>query len=341
MRFPALLGFIIVLCGCGSSPQPVRSGPAIHARLAATWPASAPARQVTFSRDGKWLATSDASGWITIRDTADWNVRQQLRHPAGATSVAFSKGGSALFSGGYDGAVRIWNLRDGRQTGVLNGARGTVWTIDVSPDGRKLAAGGEDSNIRVWDLTTPVHPEILRGHERNVWEARFSPDGSRLASGSFDDTVRLWNVATGHTFRTIFGHREAVVGLDYSPNGKLLATGSDDSTIRLWRATDGAPLRTIDNGAHVDKVAFSPDGRWLASGGHAHGTIGGLWHQLTGGGGDGDSVRLWRVNDGALVANLPHPDDVIFVAFSRDGRWLVTSGEDKCFRLWRLSPAAT
>ena len=96
-------------------------------------------------------------------------------------------------------------------------------------------------------------------------------------------------------------------------------------------------LRVIENGRHVDKVAFSPDGHWLASGGHARGAVGTLWHELTGGGSDGASVRIWRVADGALVTNLPHPDDVIYVAFSRDGRWLVTSGEDNRFRLWRLS----
>jgi WD40 repeat protein len=66
--------------------------------------------------------------------------------------------------------------------------------------------------------------------------------------------------------------------------------------------------------------------------------IGELWHQLTGGGGEGDAVRIWRAGDGALVANLPHPDDTYLVAFSKDGRWLVTSGEDNRFRLWRLQP---
>ena len=115
-------------------------------------------------------------------------------------------------------------------------------------------------------------------------------------------------------------------------------TGADDSTIRYWRASDGALLRTVNNGTHVDKVAFSPDGRWIATGGHPHGLVGEAWHQLTGGGGGGDAVRIWRVKDAALVAGLPHPDDAPSVAFSRDGRWLVTSGEDNRFRLWRLTP---
>jgi WD40 repeat protein len=280
---------------------------------------------------------SDASGTIVIRDVGTWTIVRQLHHPGGATSVAFDKDGLGLFSGGYDGTVRRWDLRDGRLDRTFSGPQRPVWTTDVSPDGKLLAAAGEDAIVRIWKIEGGGRPAELRGHTRNIWEVRFSPDGKRLASGGFDDTVRLWDVS-GRPLKTLTGHRQAVVGLDFSPDGRLLVTGGDDSTIRYWRASDGAPLRTIDNGTHVDKVAFSPDGRWIASGGHPRGTVGEVWHQLTGVGGEGDAVRIWRTSDGALVARLPHPDDAPSVAFSRDGRWLVTSGEDDRFRLWRLSP---
>ena len=74
--------------------------------------------------------------------------------------------------------------------------------------------------------------------------------------------------------KTLSGHKQSCVGLDYSPDGTLLASGGDNSTIRYWRASDGAPLRTVDNGHHVDKVVFSRDGQWLASGGHPRGMVG-------------------------------------------------------------------
>ena len=332
---------LLPLSGCGSrGPVAAKVGPRISASLAATWAAGGPARQAAFSRDGSLLATSDASGTITIRSTRDWKPIEQLNHPDGAVTVAFSKDGEHLFSGGYDGTIREWDLPRRKVARVFKASAATVWTLDVSPDGKRLAAAGEDAIIRIWNLDRPDKPMLLRGHARNVWQVRFSPDGKRLASGSFDHDARLWDADSGRSLKVLSGHRQAVVGLDFSPDGKLLVTGGDDSTLRYWRASDGMPLRTIENGSHVDMIAFSPDGQWIASGGHPHGTIGELWHQLTGGGGQGDAVRIWRTRDAALVAGLPHPDDAYLVAFSRDGRWLVTSGEDKCFRLWRLQRIA-
>jgi WD40 repeat protein len=341
MRSILVFALSIALAGCGSpGPMQTVTGPRLEASLAASWPADGPGRQIAFSRDGRLLATSDASGLITIRDTRGWNVVERLKHPGGATSVAFGGDGTHLYSGGYDGTIRNWDIADRTAATLFKDVR-TLWTLDVSPDGTRLAGAGEGAVIRIWDLRHQSAPLGLKGHTRNVWDVRFNPDGRQLASGSFDNSARLWDAQTGQALRTLAGHTQAVVGLDYSPNGQFLATGADDSTIRFWRASDGAQLRLIDNGRHVDKVAFSPDGRWLASGGHARGPLGTLWHQLTGGGADGDSVRLWRVADGALVAGLPHPDDVIYIAFSRDGRWLVTSGEDSRFRLWRLRPSGS
>jgi WD40 repeat protein len=337
MRSILIIVASLVLAACSSQePSQTTTGPRLEATLAVTWSAQGPARQAAFSRDGRLLATSDAAGLVTVRDTKDWKVIGQLKHEGGATAVSFNGDGTHLYSGGYDATVRDWDLSRRSIAGTFRGPRGTVWTLDVSPDGKRLAAAGEDAIIRVWNLDQTGAPIQLKGHKRNIWEVRFSPDGERLASGSFDNDARLWDATTGKPLRVLTGHRQAVVGLDYSPDGKVLATGADDSTIRFWRASDGAALRVIDNGLQVDKVAFSPDGRWLVSGGHARGEVGTLWHQLTGGGANGDSVRLWRVADGALVTGLPHPDDVIYVTFSGDGRWLVTSGEDNRFRLWRL-----
>jgi len=337
MRLKPIFALSLILAACSpSQPRQATTGPRLTASLAASWPTAKPARQAVFSRDGRLAAFSDASGTITIRDPETWKAVGRLNHPTGATALAFSKDGTRLFSGGYDGAIREWDLASHKQVRVFRTPSSTIWTIDLSPDGNRLAAGGEDAVIRIWNLTSAGPPVELRGHTRNIWEVRFSPDGKRVASCSFDYSVRLWDAERGQPLKTLPGHKQSCVGLDYSPDGTLLASGGDDAKIRYWRASDGAALRTVDNTRHVDKVVFSKDGKWLASGGHPHGMVGELWHEVTGGGGEGDAVRLWRTSDGALVAALPHPDDVYWVAFSPDQQWLVTSGEDNRFRLWRL-----
>jgi WD40 repeat protein len=92
----------------------------------------------------------------------------------------------------------------------------------------------------------------------------------------------------------------------------------------------------------VWSVVFSPDGAWLASAGREKGALGSLWTEFVGRhikalkGGDGHSVRLWRVSDGVLVQAFATGSDAWAVAFSPDGQWLVSSNEDGAVKLWRL-----
>jgi WD40 repeat protein len=270
----------------------------------------------------------------------DGKLARTIKHPEGVTSIAFSPNGQWLVSSSYDAAVRIWRVSDGALARTLKGHAGTVWSVAFSPDGERIASSGEDKTIRLWRVRDGVLISTLRGHARNVWSVAFSPDGSLLGSGSFDKTIKLWRTDTGALVRTLTGSGEAVVDIDFSPDGLLLASVGDDKLIRLWRVSDGAPVRSLSGSDHVYSVAFSRDGQWLASGGRARGNVGTLWHQLFGNrmlGGNGKTVRLWRVSDGALQQELSgHTDDVGSVALSSDGKWLATGGEDKIVNLWRL-----
>jgi WD40 repeat protein len=326
----------VLLAACGSAPEPVSTGPRLHAQRAASFRDDfSPGREAAFSADGRILATTSASGLVVLRQMPDLKIVRRLRHPGGATTIAFAPDGKRLATSGYDGAILLWEAATGRPARKLEGARGTVWTLDYAPEGDRLAAAGEDGKVRIWSPADGRLLGILAGHERNIWEVRFSPDGRRLASGSFDSTARLWDSGSGAALATLSDHEEAVVGLAWSPDGRWLATGGDDSAIILRRAADGRAVRRLEVGNHAYKLAFSPDSRWLANAGRARSAFGTMWHGLTGGGG-GEAIRLWRVADGALVQALKMPEDVMSIGFSPDGRWLVASGDDGAVTLWRL-----
>lgn len=327
----------VLLAACGSGPEPVATGPLLRAEPAARFrDDGSPGREPAFSADGRWLATTSASGLVAIRHMPDLRIIRRFHHPGGATTIAFAPDGRRLATSGYDGAIYVWDAASGRLIRKLEGAAGTVWTLDYAPGGDRLAAAGEDSKVRIWSPAEGRLLLTLSGHARNVWEARFSPDGRRLASGSFDATARLWDSATGAALATLADQGEAVVGLAWSPDGRLLATCGDDSTIVLRRASDGKAVRRLDVGNHVYKLDFSPDSRWLVSGGRARGGVGTFWHGLTGAGAGGEAIRIWRTADGALVQTLKMADDVAAIAVSPDGRWLVASGEDGAVGIWRL-----
>ena len=173
----------------------------------------------------------------------------------------------------------------------------------------------------------------------------FGPDGQMLASGSVDGTVRLWRVSDGALVRTL-KHPGGVTSVEFSPDGRWVACGSYDRAVRLWRVSDGALVHTLSG--HSDTVwslAFSPDGRYLASGSRDRAALGGLMKQLFGARlarSRGRTIRLWRVQDGALLQTLSgHSDDVHCVRFSPDGRLLASSGSDKTVVLWQLERAKT
>ncbi|OLF14722.1 nSTAND1 domain-containing NTPase [Actinophytocola xanthii] len=251
------------------------------------------------------------------------HVRASLSgHGGKITGVAFAPDGRHLVTGGADGALRIWEWRDGKVTGkdpvVLRGHDGEVWTPVFSRDGKRLAAAGVDGAVSVWDWETGTLVSVRRQREE-IWAVSLSPDGKRVASAGQDGTVRIWPVDGGEP-TVLDGHTGRVLGVAFSSDGRRVASSGGDGTVRIWPLDGGAPVVLRGHHDSVEAIAFSPDGRRVASAST-----------------DG-TVRVWEVaGTSAPMVLGRHDGTAEGVAFSADGQLVASTGNDGTVRVWNAT----
>jgi WD40 repeat protein len=150
-----------------------------------------------------------------------------------------------------------------------------------SPDGTLVASAGQDGSITIRDAVSGKPVASLAAHSGGVTAVTFSQRGEWLASAGADATVKLWDVASRRLQATFFGHLGTVLSVAIAPDSSALVSGGDDGTVKFW---DVAARRAVatrwghprnqepddadDRTRFVRAVAFSPDGRLVASGGY-------------------------------------------------------------------------
>jgi len=288
---------------------------------------------IAFSPDGRQLASGSRDMSLKLWDLSSGN---ELRNFAGHTgevySVAFSPDGRTLASASFDKTLKLWDVASGRELRTFTGHTDWVRSVVFSPDGRQLASGGGDMSLKLWDMSSGRELRSLTGHASWVTAVAFSPDGRQLASGSSDNTLKLWEAASGKELRAFKGHTNWIYSAVFSPDGRQLVSGSVDKTFKLWEVSSGKELRSFaGHASYVQSAVFSPDARYLLSGSCA--VFNKKNSTCTRG-----SIKLWAADTGQELHEFTgHTDDVGSVAFSADGRFVLSGSNDRTLKLWDVS----
>ena len=295
---------------------------------------------IAYSNDGTRLAVGSGIGVWVYNAFTGAEIDLLTGHTSVIRSVAFSRNGSTLAGGGWDGTIHLWDATTGQHRNKLTGHRSAVRSVAFSRNGT-LASGSQGGTIHLWDATTGQHLRVLTpldvfGNAEIVNSIAFSPDGNTLASAGksfLSGIIHLWDATTGQHRKKIEPWGMNAGGLwsvAFSPDGSTLAGASQTlpgmrhGELYLWDANTGAEqrLEKSENGdilssapTYYYSVAFSPDGNTLISGGG----------KFFGGG----NIDLWDADTGQHKQRLTgHAWPVRKVAFSQDGRFASGGGEE-------------
>ena len=242
------------------------------------------------SSDGKLMALAGKDGRAVVWDLSTGKEKVAFETGGWVSRVAFDPAGRRLVGGISRSGLKTdtWNLKfwdseSGRESfSFMTGS--AVSEVIFHPIKKQIVTLGERGVLEFRDAETFAVRRSLRPHRLGVTQILFSPDGKKLATSSVDGTVKITEDASGEELITL-KCQQSVQGIAFHPTGKFIASaglggikaGVDGiktpGGVKIWNTENGELVRTLDSPAAATRVAYSPDGKFLAIGGSGKVTI--------------------------------------------------------------------
>jgi WD40 repeat protein len=318
-------GRLVVTFGSGRDPPrvwDVTSGQLVTAL------GTHPATSAEFSPDSRLIVTCCRQRAMVWDATSGEEVVVMGPESSAAGMASFTPDARLVVTGG-----RLSG--DGKKVMTLEGGPAVVWEASTGAEVAVLGSGAPgDGVIQVFDLASGEQsgnfdPSVKRSLP-GVVSAAIDVQGEFVATGRSGALADVWDVSTGEQVALLQGHGEAPMGaldsLEFSPDGRYLATAGDDGTARVWTAQKGAPVAVMLShwGAFedlfVNSVRFSPNGELMVTAGNDA------------------TARVWDTSTGSLLAVFRgHDGPVEYAEFSRDGKEILTTGQDGTAHIYRCA----
>ena len=255
--------------------------------------------------------------------------RNRFKHNNPVLSVAFSPNGEIIASGSKDESAKLWWLNRNQHSELKHENKNGSDGVAFSNDGNLIAiANTENRNIDLYNLNNKLIRTFIR-NDSSFNKVIFAPNNQYIAASNKDHEIKIFQLSDGHLVRTLFGDQDYsqnkkqkydFLDIKFSPNGQFIAAASTDRTIKIWSRSSGELLHILEG--HEDwvyAISFSPDGKYIVSGG----------------GGSDKSLRFWETSTGELIKIIKDADSSVHsIRFSSDGKLIASAGSEQVLKIW-------
>jgi WD40 repeat protein len=323
---------------------------------------------VAYSANGQTLVSCGADKMLRFWNPGNGQPVAALGAHAGAVqAVAVNPNNNAVYTAGAEGTLKFWSLPPIASRPLAVPHEDAVTAISVSADGNLLISGSTDKTVRVSNLANGQQTQSLTGPETAVRSVAMAPNESLLAAGTEDHHLFIWNRSEGKLLSQVRVHNGPITGVAFNAASQQLLTAGGDGTLKLWAVPTGSDRVLTADGASVNAVAVSSDGKkiyaacadktvrgWTPPQGSGHPPQGpdrrftghtasvqavalSPHGELLASAGDDATVRVWNPGNGQQIELFgAHAGPVASLAFHPNGRQLLSASTDGSLKLWQL-----